>query len=63
MRRLRNDKLNSNTHDWQKESQKVSRVARALTLTLLANNTFSNRVTQSVSLAVDASFQFVDAQS
>jgi len=30
------------------------------TLTPLANSTFSNDVTQSGSLAVDASFQFVD---
>jgi len=33
------------------------------TLTPLANNTFSNHVTQSGSLAVDASFQFVDVRS
>jgi len=32
----------------------------ASTLTLLANNMFSNRVTQSGSLAVDALFHFVD---
>jgi len=33
------------------------------TLTPLANRTFSNRVTQSGSLAVDASFQFIDVRS
>jgi len=31
-------------------------------LTPLANSTFTNRVTQSGSLAVDASFQFVDVR-
>jgi len=33
------------------------------TLTPLANSTFSNHVTQSGSLTVDASFQFVDVRS
>jgi len=34
--------------------------ATALTLVPLAKSTFNNRVTQSVPLTVDASFQFVD---
>jgi len=36
---------------------------RVQTLTSLANSTFNNRVTQSGSIAADASFQFVDIRS